>query len=945
MSVNPASGSKTDNINQSSNDKTAGSKPAQNKDADTTPVIAISPDKISAQNNVVTGSIPSNMFGNSGKTAGTGNKISNFLSNKFDGPDKNLLKDLEKKDLICLQDVWTLVTSARDINGISQKEYDGLKSFLDKNKNKFSPEAAEALGKIISEKNIVKPESQVPQYMKEIWKKDISWTELSLDKPAISGKEALDKGKTIFSITPEQTRKEAQQLADWSKKYPSNAASQVPMFHAQWAISQTFQELPAQAFLYHDMLPFNDKGQAKNEFWKAYQDSVEAGMPENVIEEAYLRAHINDFKTAIQSDKFKQLYSLTDKSYKGIIVAYVDAMKNFEEKLDKGVEAKQVSRFMFTDTMGYLVKRGSILGFPQNDKGEFITGKNLLKPYLNLKDPLSHEVWKSIKNIGTDLVFDTDTPKVTPTKVIINLTKAQADKLNAQTGLKLKPGINTLDEQSIAGAAVAEPDRGNKAGEPLKKYPLKLEDFTELQHLRSGQRMSGTDGVMDFNEMQGVIRNVQARVRSQHVFEFFKKYPAPEAGILTYSANMLAINGAYGQSEMFGALANGIMPVDNNGKPKNELWQAYADKYEEHYATGRPSKDVLEGLWFKAHMKDFDIVDTPDFKVKLNEFWKQAIEDPALRPMAIYTEAMVGGRKIFEQAKVERVPDETAFARSFKHFATTMIDNKTFPFWQNDLKELGKLATGKYSKQAELDQRGLPTDKTLVIRTMQGIKEMTGLTRILKDGFNQTTFDKTRIAAAAPTKMVDLSTVLSPEKLKKVDPKVIEFYKNPGNFNITVGIEMPQVTSKILFGASSLISDQGDIPDRVKGFEGYPLEMSLYNDQNGKTHWDRNIIVDGKQRHLFHAVFEAEGNQVKETFKVKGQETALYFNVEPYKGGIRLSLDKKKSSKLASVSNITFTTTPQPNGLKTIGAYESAKDVVSGKVEFHIQDKVPLFPD
>jgi hypothetical protein len=941
--INPASGNdttsrKTENTNQSGNEKKEEIKKSETEKVKG---IAFSADKIPAKTASQTGTIPSSMFGTSlATTGGTAAKVKNLFDNLVDGPDDALLKEIAKKPNIGLPDIWLIVNSARDLGGISQREKLSLKTFLENNKNKFTPEAREALENILADNKSEKPgkDYQVPQYMKEIWKNDPHWPpELTSKTPKVQGKEALAKGREIFTLSEAQTRKEAQQLADWARKYPSNGATQVPMFHAQWAVAQTFQEIPLQSFLYHTMLPFDDKGKAKTEYWKAYVDSVEAGMPDNVIEEAYLRAHINDFKTVINSDKFKQLIALTDKSYQEIVIAYVDAMKTFEDKLNSGVEPKEVSRFMFTDTMGYLLKRGSFFGFPQNDQGEFITGKNLLKPYLKVTDPLSQEVWKSLKNIGTDLVFDTTRAKPDPTKVIISLTADQAKKLKAETGLDLKPGINSLDDKTLAGASVSEPDRTSETGGPIQKYTLKLSDFTEYQKVRPEVRMAGNDGVIDFNEFQGVVRNVQARARSQLVYNFFNKYPAPEAGILIYSANMLAMNGAYGQSDMFGALANGIMPVDNTGKPKNDLWQAYADQYEVHKKTGKPSMDVLEGLWFKAHMNDFEIVDTPDFKVKLNDFWKKAIDDPALKPMAIYTQAMVGGRKIFEGAKIEKVPDETAFTRSFKHFATTMIDNKTFPFWQNDLKELGKLATKEYSNQGVLDNRGLPTDKTLAIRSIQGIKEMAGLTRILSAGFNQTTFEKSNVYD--PTVMVDLARVLPPEKLKQVDPKVIEFYKNPGNFDIAVGAEMPSFSSKILFGASSLLADQGDIPDRVKGFEGYPLEMALYNDQKGRTHWDRNIIVDGKQRHLFHAIFEAEGSQVKETFKIKGQETALYFNVEPYQGGIKLSLDNKKSSRLATTSNITFTTTPSQYGLTTIGKYESVKDIVNGQVEFRIKDK------
>src|SRR5206468_3309246 len=102
------------------------------------------------------------------------------------------------------------------------KEKETLSTFLKKKNNKFSPEAREALKNIINQKKSSpeKADFQVPQYMKEIWNKDIKWPdELNPKSPKLTGKEALAKGKAIFSISETQSRKEAQQLADWSRKY------------------------------------------------------------------------------------------------------------------------------------------------------------------------------------------------------------------------------------------------------------------------------------------------------------------------------------------------------------------------------------------------------------------------------------------------------------------------------------------------------------------------------------------------------------------------------------------------------------------------------------------------------------------------------------------------------------------------------------------------------
>jgi hypothetical protein len=403
---------------------------------------------------------------------------------------------------------------------------------------------------------------------------------------------------------------------------------------------------------------------------------------------------------------------------------------------------------------------------------------------------------------------------------------------------------------------------------------------------------------------------------------------------------------------MFGDLPNRIMPVDNDGKPKNVHWRAYVDAYESHKRTGAPSKESLELLWLKAHMVDFEAVDTPEFQAKLNDFWQKAALDPVMAPMAIYTKAMVLGRQEFEKAKSEGVPEEVCFKRSLAHFARTMLEFRTFPFWQNDLRELGALMLNKdVKKQPDVDDRGLATDKALIQRSINGIKDMFGLARIVLQGqrlealgvlptIGDGVWGSPGLSRTPTNKMVDLSQVLPPDKLAQLDKRIIAFYDNPTNFNVTTGVEMPWFNRIFLGGLGAMISGQGNIPDRVRGFEGFPLEQELYKDPQGHVHWDRSVVVDGHQRTLFHAKFEVDGKQLKESFVVKGREVHLYFNADVVNGGLVLKMDKEKSDLLARCSMITFSTQVTSTGeLCTTGAYEGSGRDCTGRVEFRIKPK------
>jgi hypothetical protein len=224
---------------------------------------------------------------------------------------------------------------------------------------------------------------------------------------------------------------------------------------------------------------------------------------------------------------------------------------------------------------------------------------------------------------------------------------------------------------------------------------------------------------------------------------------------------------------------------------------------------------------------------------------------------------------------------------------------------------------------------------------VQGLKEMEGLSRVARVGFKQTLLHRQDRQPIG--QMVDLAQVLTPEQLKQVDPRVVAFYKNPEAFDVHTGIDIPKdLFSHLLLGTiGPIASSLGDIPDRQPGFENFPLEQELYRDAQGRAHWDRYVVVDGKRRDLFLARFEVVGKQVRETFTVDGVDIPLYFNVEPYQGGVRLVLDHTKSTKAAALSNIVFTTVPTAEGLSTTGRYTCRQkaSLVKGTLSFKIAPK------
>ncbi|MFN3431945.1 MAG: hypothetical protein ACK46X_18595, partial [Candidatus Sericytochromatia bacterium] len=354
----------------------------------------------------------------------------------------------------------------------------------------------------------------------------------ALELPAA---EALARGKRVFSISEAASKREALAAGRFLEAHPSRGATQVAFFHAYWAQHQTFQQVPLQAYLYHATSPVDAAGQPKNGMWRAYAEAVRTGAPEAVVEEAFLRAHVAEFKAVVKTPEFKQLYALATPKYRQVVEAYLDALTQFEGELDAGKAPAQVGRGVFLNTMLWLQRR-------KVWDGGFMATTQGLKAMLNPKDALNKQLFGAMTDIAKSMLLNQGADRPAPTQVAVTLTAAEAARLSRLTNIPFKAGRQVLTEEMLKGASVADLERRENATAPApaKRYPLRMSDFTADQKFRQGQRMAGKDGVMSASEVEGVVRNVQGLVRSQLIQDFYAKYPVPQAGIHLYSANMLS---------------------------------------------------------------------------------------------------------------------------------------------------------------------------------------------------------------------------------------------------------------------------------------------------------------------------------------------------------------------------------------------------------------------
>ncbi len=859
-----------------------------------------------------------------------------------------------------------------------------------------------------------------PAWLAEAWSHDDSefeYPEVKTDRHAELGDDAArEEGRELMDWDPKRGDIETRAAVGFFEANPSDAAKTVTWFQTIWNAFETFDNYPLQAFMYATASPVTtpeasgggappeEERTPSTPLWEAYVRAIEEEVPQNLIEEAYFRAHIADMKAAFKSARFEKLYDLAPPNYRVVVEAYAETIARAELELNGGRPIGSVSRGLFVDGLRDLVKRGTVgmlhtkeglsnlaklsesakllvdnsvgffgfLGSTDRDTSTafdsvwawFDNDDAMIKAMADEKVEI-HEIWELTqdlrgyfsgkldrRDIGRLRDFGEknrahltpeaarlldklvahgpsgpmsdekieNAPKVDPKgPVPIDLSADELTYLQEELGIAVESGASVLTEEMFANATFTEPDRREDRSTPLKRWPLKLSDLVDSQ-LRRGLTMAGTDGALQFDEIMGGLRNVQARVRSELIADFDEEYPVAPGAILNYSANVLSLHKTYGENEFYGMVPNAIMPVDNDGAPKNQLWRDFTDAYDQHKESGNPSYEELEKLWIRAHMEDFAAVDAPGFQEKMDAFWEAAAFDPALESMAVYTKAMVLGRSLFDRAREENLTEAAAMAESLGHFGKTMAESGMFPFLKEDVQSA--LDYFKHDRhEPSHDDRGLPTDRTFAERAAAGAVGIGGLASLLARGYSQ----KWSGAEKRPEadELMDITEGMTPEQASQLDPMVIDFYNNPTRYDMTAVADMPQM-HMFMSEAMSLVSGMGNIPMQKEGESTAtpaPVEQELWKDEDGKVHWDRDIVVDGHKETLFHATMEMEGGQLKETFDIRGVEVPLYFDVTPYNGGVQILLDTDKSSPMAPKS-IVFHAVPDGDGMLVTGTYD-----------------------
>lgn len=155
--------------------------------------------------------------------------------------------------------------------------------------------------------------------------------------------------------------------------------------------------------------------------------------------------------------------------------------------------------------------------------------------------------------------------------------------------------------------------------------------------------------------------------------------------------------------------------------------------------------------------------------------------------------------------------------------------------------------------------------------------------------------------------VLDLSRVLDAGEVAGLPREVVELYADPQSFRIRAGLDATPY-SRLLLAVSAVLARQTNIPDRARGFEGYPVGQLVYRDARGRTHWDRYGLVDGAWRRLFLARVSGEPGMFFETFVLYGVPVVLPFRAHVDGETLVMSLTRRWSAPFSWFGKVEYRT-------------------------------------
>jgi hypothetical protein len=331
-------------------------------------------------------------------------------------------------------------------------------------------------------------------------------------------------------------------------------------------------------------------------------------------------------------------------------------------------------------------------------------------------------------------------------------------------------------------------------------------------------------------------RQIRARRRTTILLNFYRRYPCHLSHLHLLGTCAVTLGRFAGCSAEFDEMGEEFMPCDAASVPRPGEWQAYADAC----SGGRPWP-VRDEFWLAAHMKDMARLREIGLEERFYEQAAAHVGDPIWELTNEHVETTLATRLMDRIALDGDVAYETAFAHSlaagFLRLCTVNWRLVRRYYWEGFRAAL---------LPARASHPELVSYRRTALHAARYCFTAWNASRVYRRGMREQERGRRTSEDGWPL----LADVLG-ERVSEVHPLIVNFYRNPGRFQVRVKVDLHTLPAKFWSRVVTVLIGQGPYEDSDSEVDA---QFRVFRRRDGSMHFVRELYM-GETLRVFDSDF------------------------------------------------------------------------------------------
>ncbi|HVE83638.1 MAG TPA: hypothetical protein VND93_12345 [Myxococcales bacterium] len=326
-------------------------------------------------------------------------------------------------------------------------------------------------------------------------------------------------------------------------------------------------------------------------------------------------------------------------------------------------------------------------------------------------------------------------------------------------------------------------------------------------------------------ETFSATRQREANDRFDRLVRFYASHGCRMSRVHVLTAAAVTLGRFCGLSESFHRIGEALMPITEDHRLRTRAWRAYARACE----RGLPV-EIRDELWIAAHLRDMERVRSAGLVTAFERELRRHPGHPLYRLLHQHMEYTLDARLIDGPALAGAVAGETAVAQGFALGLRRMF-------------RAGWALIACYAKETlrALARPREPGDRRTALHLLLSLCTAWTAARVYRRGVRA--LHRGRDARSDDAWPL-LAQVLGKD-VRRVHPRIVAFYSNPGRFPVRAWLTLETVGSRVVSWLATRFLGQG-LYETDRG--PLPARFRVYRREDGSMHFVRELYCGGSLR-------------------------------------------------------------------------------------------------